>query len=238
MRLNVEKSKVVVFRKGNRLPGHRWTFGDIDLQVSNTISYLGVLFTSNGLFTQAQFKLAEQARKATFILQKRLNHFKSIKPSVVLDLFDKYIGPILNYSCEVWGFHTARDIEKVHLNYCKRLLGVKRTTQNDFTYGELGRFPMQTIRYVRIIAYWLKIITGSKSLYINVIYQNALHEIDYSNKVTWCRSIRNLLFECGFGYVWLNQGVGNIKCFLSFFKQRLFDMYKQGWRSRLTESTI
>jgi len=29
--------------------------------------------------------------------------------------------------------------ERVHLQFCKRLLGVKRCTQNDFVYGELGR---------------------------------------------------------------------------------------------------
>ena len=54
----------------------------------------------------------------------------------------------------------AKEIEQVHLNFCKRLFHVKRTTQNDFVYGELGRYPMYIFRYCRIISYWLKIITG------------------------------------------------------------------------------
>ena len=42
-----------------------------------------------------------------------------------LELFDKLVLPILTYGCEVWGFHTAISIERVHLQFCKRLLGVK-----------------------------------------------------------------------------------------------------------------
>ena len=47
----------------------------------------------------------------------------------------------------------APEIEKVHLKFCKNILGVKRSTQNDFVYGELGRVPMQIIRYILIIKY-------------------------------------------------------------------------------------
>ena len=33
--------------------------------------------------------------------------------------------------------YTAKVIERMHLQFMKKLLGVKRTTQNDFIYGEL-----------------------------------------------------------------------------------------------------
>ena len=104
------------------------------------------------------------------MLYNRISEFKNLKPSVTMDLFDKYVSPILNYSCEVWGFHNAPDVERLHLSFCKRLLRVKKTTQNDFVYGELGRYPMYIFRYIRIIKYWLKIVTGKKvSIYMYVI---------------------------------------------------------------------
>ena len=31
----------------------------------------------------------------------------------------------------------------MHLQFCKKLLGIKRSSQNDFLYGELGRVPQQ-----------------------------------------------------------------------------------------------
>ena len=237
LKLNTQKSKILVFRKGNRLPTEEWTFGEHVLECSRNISYLGLLFSSNGLMTQAQRKLAEQANKACFLLHKRISRFKEIDISVIMDLFDKYIGAILNYSCEVWGFHSARDIEQVQLCFCKRILGVKKSTQNDFVYGELGRFPMIIHRYTRIIKYWLKIVTGNKCTFVNAVYQDGLRNIEDTQKYSWCKSMRTLLFELGFGDVWYNQGVADIDVFIACFQQRVYDIYKQGWRSRIDEST-
>ena len=44
----------------------------------------------------------------------------------LLSLFDTYVKCILNYGCEVWGYHTAPDIEKIHLYFHKRILKVKK----------------------------------------------------------------------------------------------------------------
>ena len=103
--------------------------------------------------------LAGQALKAIFAMNKYLHKFTYLKPSHVLDIFDKLITPILNYGSEVWGFHKAPAAESVHLQFCKKLLGVKQSTQNDFIYGQLGRVNFATHRYISIVRYWLKIVT-------------------------------------------------------------------------------
>jgi len=56
-----------------------------------------------------------------------------------IDLFDILISSILNYGSEVWGFVKGSSVERLHLQFLKRVLGVKRNTQNDFIYGEVGR---------------------------------------------------------------------------------------------------
>ena len=38
--------------------------------------------------------------------------------------------------------------------FYKQLLGVKQTTQNDFVYGELDRYPLIVHRQYRIIKFW------------------------------------------------------------------------------------
>ena len=73
-------------------------------------------------------------------MQKYLNQFVSLKPSHVCDIFDKLIHPILSYRCEVSGCIQGPVVERMHLKFCKQLLGVKQT-KNDFVYGELGRYP-------------------------------------------------------------------------------------------------
>ena len=72
-------------------------------------------------------------------MNRYLNKFLNVTSSHSLELFDKLIAPTLQYASEVWAFAKAAHIERVHLQFCKKLLSVKQCTQNDFVYGELGR---------------------------------------------------------------------------------------------------
>ena len=56
-------------------------------------------------------------------------YFSNLNVSTILDLFDKFVSPVLNYACEVWGFHIALDIEFVDLHFYKRILGIERATK-------------------------------------------------------------------------------------------------------------
>ena len=137
----------------------------------------------------------------------------------------------------MWGFHKAPNIERVHLNFCKRILQVKRTTQNDFIYGELGRYRMFVCRQIRIIRYWLNIVSGKKAPYVCALYHTQLSIVDNGTESNWVRAVKQLLFQCGFGEAWCNQGVGDTEISINLFKQRVYDIYKQSWESRLRDSS-
>ena len=237
LKLNTVKSQIVVFKRGNNPVKHQWHFGEHELKATNIIPYLGILFSSNGSFYQAQKKLSEQAGKALFSLRKKLGRFRNLKPSFLLDIFDKFIVPILNYACEIWGFHKSPDIERIHLKFCKLILGVRKTCQNDFVYNELGRYPMVLYRESRIVKYWLNIVHGNKSAYVNSLYQSSVTSMDVTNTASWARSVKSLLFTHGFGDVWLNQGVGDTETFLRVFRERIFDGYRQNIRASINVST-
>ena len=87
-------------------------------------TYLGVVFTTGGSFPETHDALAGQALKAIFKLKSLVNKFTDFVVSHMLGLFDKLILPILNYSGEVWEFSKADVIERIHLRFCKQLLGV------------------------------------------------------------------------------------------------------------------
>ena len=67
------------------------------------------------------------------------------------DLFEKIVRPILLYGCEIWGYTNVEMIERVHLKFCKLLLGVKKSTPSFMIYGELGICPMYVFIKSRII---------------------------------------------------------------------------------------
>ena len=115
-----------------------------------------------------QTTLTDQTSKALFQQHKTLHKFKNVPVSLTLDLFDKFISPILNYASEVWGFHSAPGIERIHRTSCKNILEVKKTTQNDFVYGLLGRHPLQIDRYCKIMKYWLK-LCPERSLFMSTL---------------------------------------------------------------------
>ncbi|MCG8032789.1 MAG: hypothetical protein JAZ03_11525 [Candidatus Thiodiazotropha taylori] len=237
--VNPNKSKIMVFRKGGRLPQNlQFQYGDTVLEITSKFTYLGIVFTSGGSFSEAQATLSGQAQKAIFALNKHLNRFVNVSPSHVLDLFDKLISPILCYASEVWGFSKANSIERVHMQFCKKLLCVKQCTQNDFIYGELGRYQFQTKRFYNIIKYWLKIVCCQDTKYVKIVYEMLLNDSNtYPNKVSWVILVRNLLGELGFMEAWLQQGVGDAKLFLRAVKQRLEDTFIQNWNARLNESS-
>ena len=237
LKVNTEKSRIVIFKKGRRRLNEIWTYGGNEIEISTHINYLGILISSNGSYNKTQIKLAEQASKAIFSMQKNLNRFIALKPSFLIELFDKLITPILHYASEVWGFHTAPAIERVHLKFCKRMLGVKTSTQNDFIYGELGRMPLAKLRVINIIKYWLKIVHGMKSLHVTVCYQLGLKNLTEKGSAGWVKSVKELLLNCGFADVWYNQGVGDIGLFIGMFKTRIKDMNSQEWHARLENSS-
>lgn len=237
--VNEAKTKVVVFRKSGRLPNNlKFTYKGSEIEIVTKFSYLGILFTSGGSCFDTQKTLAGQALKAIFTLKKYLFNFTPLKISHVLDLFDKLVAPILNYGSEVWGFYKSKSIETIHLQFCKNLLNVKQTTQNDFIYGELGRTDIQSLRYISIIKYWLKVVQCEDHKYIKRIYNVMLNDIDERpNKQNWALSVKQLLSSLGFMEVWLAQGVGSTERFISIFKCRIKDIFMQEWYARLANST-
>lgn len=239
LKVNVDKTKVMVFRKGGTLPRNlSFYYNGQQLEIISKFRYLGVVFTAGGSFSETLNTLAGQAQKAIFKLNKYLHKFTFISPRHKLELFDKLILPILNYGGEVWGFSQANIIERVHLQFCKSLLGVKKTTQNDFVYGELGRTTCITKRYLQVIKYWFKILFSGDTKYIKLVYNMMLNDMESRPSITnWVSLLRHLLLSMGFYDVWLQQGVGDYNRFIYQFQQRLSDNFIQNWHARIEESS-
>ena len=105
-----------------------------EINIVNTFSYLGVVFSRSGSFSDCQKTLTGQAQKSIFKLNRYLYMFTNITPKHKLELFDKLISPIPNYYSEVLGFCQASQVERIHMLFCKQLLGLKTSTQNDYLW--------------------------------------------------------------------------------------------------------
>ena len=64
------------------------------------------------------------------------------------------------YGCAVWGYGAINEIEAYHLQFMKRTLGVKVTTNSCVVYAETGRFPLHIDINLCMIKYWIKILNS------------------------------------------------------------------------------
>ena len=77
----------------------------------------------------------------------------------------------------------------------------------------MNRYPI-TINYVvSCVRYWLKLTQMDVGRLPKKAYL-MLYNLDARGKTTWAPNVRVCLFQYGFGYVWLNQGVGGVNEFL------------------------
>ena len=113
---------------------------------------------------------------------------------------------MLNYGCEIWGFHNGKNVETVHLQYLKTLLGVKKTTRSAVVYCETGRFPLKVVRLFRIFKFWFKLLQ-SQNCILYTCYNMLRKECDQSKKSlnSWVSNLKIKLCEIDFGDFWLNQ---------------------------------
>ena len=140
--VNVEKIKIVVFRKGGMLgQNDKWFYVENELEIVNSFAYLGVVFSSGGSFIPNTKTLSGKALKSMNQLLQLLREVET-PINIALNLFYSLVSSVLNYGCEVWGFMNAE--------FCKYVLNVKQTTNNNALYSELGRYPLLIEERIRM----------------------------------------------------------------------------------------
>ena len=196
LEVNINKTKTMVFRKRGGLKNNeRWIFNGQFLESVDNFNYLGTVFSYTGTFNLNQEYLSEKALKALNVLLNNCLKYK-LKTSILCQLFDAFIGSVLNYSSETWGFSKSKAIERIHLKFCKRILQVRTCTSTMAVCGELGRFPMYMLRYHKIIKYWFKVLQ-TENIILENVYIQSLHDVK-CGKRNWVFNVKRILDIYGF----------------------------------------
>ena len=124
----------MMFVKGGILPRNlRFFYNNQEIEIVRSFSYLGIVFTPGGSFSNAQTTLAGQAQKAVFKLNSYLYKFADLTPRHVLDLFDKLVTPIICYCSEVWVFAKLTRLNECTYNFV-RLCSVSNSRHRIVSY--------------------------------------------------------------------------------------------------------
>ena len=236
MKINLQKTKVMVFRNGGFLRDYeKWYFSGNPIESVSAYKYMGLFITPKLIWSYAKRSLASQARRSIISMIKLQSSVGYFNYTEIFKLFDTMIKPVLIYGSEIWGFEISDIIENVQDNFCKRFLKLPQNTFHEIARGECGRYPLYVDYYCRCIRYWIKLTRMSSVRYPNKCYK-MLRNLDESGRITWASKVRELLFRNGFGYVWLAEDVGDHNLFMKTFKQRLIDCSKQDWCAKIAVS--
>ena len=233
MQINLDKTKIVVFRKGGYLGrNEKWHYNQQSIEVVNSYVYLGTNFSTRMSFVNVSIPLVSKAKRCVNDILFSLNNLSHFDLSLYLKLFDAKIKPILSYASELWGMSDLIEIERVHLYALKRFLNVSLHCSNKRIYAETGRYPLSIEHKLHCVKYWLKIKHFDNKRIVKQAYE-CLFNLTTKGNCNWVSSIRDLLCSNGYGIVWITGEVGNTQCFLRAFKQTLIDNYFQNWNTRM-----
>jgi len=105
-----------------------------------------------------------------YALYRKLRNI-SIPVDLQLKLFHSLIEPILLYSCEFFGLENLAILEKIHLQFLKRIISVRSSTPSFMVYGETGHYPLEIQIKLRVLNFWIKLLQNEDKLYSNMYQQ-------------------------------------------------------------------
>ena len=224
LKVNVEKSKIIVFRNGGYLrQSEKYWFEGNPIEVATYFSYLGLLFSSRLNWSKC---IDNQSNKAIIIInciRRLFTNNESINFRTAVKIFDIKIKPLLLYGSEIWGTKVYEKIENAQIKYFKSFLGIGKTTENCFILREVGRYPMWVDTKYRAIKYWCKLLRLSEDRYPKKCYLQQYNLVG-SGRLNWVSEIKGILLSCGYGYVWQTQKFYDETSFLKEFKERLISL--------------
>ena len=230
LKINESKTKICIFEKRRSNSHPSFYINGTEVETVDTFCYLGIHFYYTGNITRSiklQVNKAWQAYFNLLALFRRIN----IDIKTKLNLFDTMVVPIILYGSNIWGIYTCKEVDKIHIRFCKHILSVNKQTTNYAVLVELGRIPLSIVCKERALNYWIKIMMNPDSL----IHEAYSKQSNLLNAKSWASSIRNLLNSLG-----CTDALQNFNSDFKYsyiFKTRLKDQFIQEWRANLNNMT-
>ena len=147
-------------------------YGTSSLEWVVEFKYLGIIIAQKNTFRRALDHLCQQSKRAQAVLDLHIHIHPTLSVDHIMRLFDILIRPILTFDCEIWGVGNYDVIEKLYLNFVKKLLGVKPNINTAMLYAELGSFPLSIYIRKTLVKYWLKIMNSGHHSLPGIVYYN------------------------------------------------------------------
>lgn len=141
--VNLEKTKVMVFRNGGKLArNEKWKMGTHALQTVNYYNYLGLGLTPLLNFKKHFSVKLENAKFALNTTYSNLMKKTDIPISKKINVFNAAVRTIMCYAGQVWGFLSFKEIEKLNLFFVRKLFCLPVNAPHYILYLESNFYPI------------------------------------------------------------------------------------------------
>ena len=205
MKINFDKTKIVIFRPSGRLTSDSFFISGHGLECVTKYKYLGIYISSCGSFKNGIEELTSKGQKAWYSLRSAIGLETLNNSSIMLKLFDSMIRPIITYGCEIWQQQFYKSLscqninncdnipfEKLHNRICKQIIGVGKYSSNIASRTELGRLPISVFILKQTLNYWFKLVHCNEN---SLLHQCLLSEkmLDTKGIITWYTNIKDFV---------------------------------------------
>ncbi|XP_051156194.1 uncharacterized protein LOC127278503 [Leptopilina boulardi] len=137
--INVDKTKVMNFRKKRVKDKEVWSMNGKSVQEVNEFCYLGYWFKWNGsqdLNVSRRIEKGGKVMKQIWeIRERRLKNDWRKR----IWLFDVLVWSVISYGVEIWGWREVEKLERMHERFLRWTMGVDENSPGYMLREELGR---------------------------------------------------------------------------------------------------
>ena len=161
---------------GRKHPDFTFTMNGEPLEEVTEFKDLGIIYDNSLSFSKHISSISSRARsKSNFILKS----FATKTPALLFQLFETYVRPILEFSCEVWDptlLTLIKEIETVQRQFTKRIYN--RVGLTDISYEDrlaaLETTTLEKRRQAAGLSFIYKMVLREVDLQFNEFFQRSL----------------------------------------------------------------
>lgn len=194
LKINQQKTKILKFYRGRaRTTRHNFTCQNEKIEVTKEYTYLGLPFTSSGLYRTAKNTMIGKARCASGSIKNLMARTKLTAWDSRIKLYNSVVLPTLLFGAEIYSLQYTNELEKVQTGFFKNIYNWSRTTPNYIVRAETDQPKLEVTIFKLILGYCKKLLLMNPNRYPKLCYDKLI-ELDRNSrnipKYNWVTQVK------------------------------------------------
>jgi hypothetical protein len=236
LKVNLTKTKVVVFRRYKKLENYRFTWGTDCIEIVDMYTYLGICFHYKGGFELAFTGFLNKAKQAKGSLIKLFQNACINNFSVQESLFNSLCDSVLMYGVVLWGFKFIDKLATFQNKFIRQLYYLQNEVPRYQLLLETNAKPVEVKVLKLVLKFLHRIYAKPNNSLVKSCFQRLIQIQKPGNKNlhNWYMQLNSFLDSCGI------KGLDQNLSFVSNLKKvsMLCIKYELSYKNELVKTMI